>query len=226
MSRPPSFALTALAAVFCVCLVVSNIIAGKLYAGPFGSVLAGGVFVFPIVYIIGDVVPEVYGLGAARRIILLGFACNLLAVFFFLTLLALPYPPFWTNQDAFVTVLGFTPRLLIASMCAYLIGTNVNAWVMVVMKRLTNSRYLWTRTISSTILGESLDSLVFVLVAFLGVVPLPALPTMIVSAAVAKIAYETLATPLTYAVVAWFKRLEGIVDTSPPLEQVSPHQAW
>lgn len=199
-----------LCVIFCTALIVSNIIAGKLWAAPFGLTLTAGAVLFPIVYIIGDVMPEVYGIEATRRVILLGFAANLFAVTFFYICLALPSPAFWQNQSAFETVLGFTPRLLLASMLAYLAGTNANAWVMVKMKALTRSRWLWTRTIGSTIIGESIDSVIFMLIAFVGIVPLNALPSLIISQAVFKTMYEVLATPITYLVIGWFKRSEMI----------------
>lgn len=194
--------------LFCTALIVSNIIAGKLWAAPLGMTLTAGAVLFPIVYIIGDVMPEVYGLQTTRRVIFLGFAANLFAVTFFYICLALPAPAFWQNQAAFETVLGFTPRLLIASMLAYLAGTNANAWIMVKMKALTKSRWLWTRTISSTIIGESIDSTIFMLIAFIGVVPLSALPSLIISQTIFKTAYEVLATPATYLVIGWFKSAE------------------
>jgi len=200
--------LILLASLYSVALVVSNIIAGKLYQAPFGIILPAAVFLFPIVYIIGDVVPEVYGLATARRIIVLGFIANLLAVAFFAITLWLPYPPFFEGQGAFQTVLGFTPRLLIASFCAYLVGTNANAWVLVVIKKATNERWLWMRTIGSTLIGESLDSAIFISLAFWGVFPSEVLPGMIIAQASFKIGYEILATPITYAVINYFKRLE------------------
>lgn len=198
----------ALCVVFCTSLIVSNIIAGKLWAAPFGLTLTAGAVLFPIVYIIGDVMPEVYGLASTRRVIWLGFGANLFAVLFFYICLALPAPSFWQNQAAFDTVLGFTPRLLIASMLAYLVGTNVNAWIMIKMKSLTRGRWLWTRTITSTIFGEGADSTIFMLVAFVGVIPLNALPSLIASQWIFKTLYEVLATPITYIVIGWIKRLE------------------
>lgn len=194
--------------MFCTALIVSNIIAGKLWAAPFGLTLTAGAILFPIVYIIGDVMPEVYGLAATRRVIWLGFGANLFAVLFFYLCLALPAPIFWQNQAAFETVLGFTPRLLLASVIAYLVGTNINAWIMVKMKALTRDRWLWTRTITSTIFGEGADSTIFMLIAFLGVVPISALPSLIISQAVFKTMYEVLATPITYLVIGWFKSAE------------------
>jgi queuosine precursor transporter len=202
--------LIILAVLYSVALVVSNIIAGKLWQTPFPAiVLTAGVWLFPIVYIIGDVVPEVYGYATARKVIWLGFGANLFAVLFFLLTLKLAYPPFWTNQDAFVAVLGFTPRLLLASFVGYIVGTNANAWTLTLVKKATGEHYLWVRTISSTIVGESLDSLLFISIAFYGIVPTAALPTMIIAQAGFKILYEILATPLTYVVVNWFKRRVG-----------------
>lgn len=197
-----------LCVTFCTALIVSNIIAGKLWSAPFGLTLTAGAVLFPVVYIIGDVLPEVYGLSTTRRVIWIGFASNLFAVTFFYICLALPAPSFWQNQKAFETVLGFTPRLLLASVLAYLVGTNANAWVMVRMKELTHDRWLWTRTIGSTIVGEGLDSTIFMLVAFVGVVPFSALPDLIVSQWIFKTMYEVLATPITYIVIGWYKRSE------------------
>lgn len=211
MKERHSTVLLALTALFCVALVVANIIAGKLW-GVWGIVLTAGVLEFPLVYIIGDVVPEVYGLQTARKVIWLGFLTNAFAVAFFLLTLALPYPPFWGGQTAFQTVLGFTPRLLLASFCGYLVGTNVNAWVLVAIKKLTGPKQLWVRTIGSTIVGEGLDSLLFMSIAFFGVVPGVALPGMIVAQWLFKSGYEIVATPLTYVVVNWVKRLEGITE--------------
>jgi len=205
-----SFPLVVLASVFCVGLVVSNIIAGKLFVAPGGIILPAAVWLFPVVYIIGDVIPEVYGLATARRIILLGFAANLAAVAFFALTLALPAPGFWQGQEAFRTVLGFTPRLLLASLVGYLVGTNANAWVLVLIKRWTGGRWLWMRTIGSTIVGETLDSACFITIAFLGAVPWPVLPGMVLAQAAFKIAYEALATPLTYVAVSAVRRAEAL----------------
>lgn len=209
MQKKHSDILLILTVVFVTCLVVANIIAGKLITLPGGIVLTAGVICFPIVYIIGDVVPEVYGLKTARRVIMLGFMANLLAVTLFVITLLLPYPPFWEGQSAFTTVLGFTPRLLFASFVAYLIGTNANAWVMVWVKKLTGERFLWVRTITSTIVGEGLDSLVFITLAFVGTLPLAAIPGMVIAQAVFKIVYEAVATPLTYLVVNRVKVAEN-----------------
>lgn len=195
---------------YCAALIASNIAAGRLFSAPFGAVLPVSVWLFPAVYIIGDIVPEVYGYDAARRLIWLGFLANLFAVAFFELALLLPAPSFFTHTQAYETVLGFTPRLLAASFVAYLCGTHANAWVMVTLKRLTRERWLWLRTTTSTIAGEGIDSLLFIAIAFWGEVPAIALPGMIFAQAAFKIIYEFAATPLTYFVVAWFKRKEDL----------------
>lgn len=212
-----SFLFVVLTAFFVVCLITSNIIAGKLWEAPFGIVLTTAILIFPIVYIVGDVIPEVYGLKAARKVIWLGFGFNLLVVGFFYMCLKLPYPVFWENQEAFEIVLGFTPRLLVASFIAYLIGTNANALVMVGMKKATKGKWLWSRTITSTLVGESLDTIVFITIAFYGILPNPALINMILAQAIFKISYEILATPLTYLVVNKVKKYEStsLFESSP-----------
>lgn len=216
MKKQFSYPLVILTVVFCTCLIVANIIAGKLWATPLsGIVLTAGVFCFPLVYIIVDVIPEVYGYATARKVIFLGFVANLLAVIFFWLAINAPFPPFFQGQDAFNTVLGFTPRLLLASFAGYLVGTNVNAWTLTMIKRWTKGRFLWTRTIGSTIIGESVDSTIFMTIAFYTILPTETLPGMILAQAAFKTLYEALATPLTYLVINYFKRLEGVEQTQP-----------
>lgn len=211
-----SYPLVILTVAFCTCLIVANIIAGKLWETPLaGITLTAGVFCFPLVYIIVDVIPEVYGYATARKVIFLGFAANLLAVIFFWLAIMAPYPAFFQGQDAFNVVLGFTPRLLVASFAGYLIGTNVNAWSLTIIKRWTKGRFLWMRTIGSTILGEGVDSTIFMTLAFYGILPTEALPGMILAQATFKTVYEALATPFTYMAVNYFKRLEGIEQDRP-----------
>ncbi|MCB0121370.1 MAG: queuosine precursor transporter, partial [Caldilineaceae bacterium] len=168
-------------------------------------------------YILGDVLTEVYGYRWARRAIWLGFVGNLVAVVAIWLAGLLPAPVFWQGQDAYNIILGFTPRLLLASFAAYLLGEFANSTVLAKMKIWTQGRHLWARTIGSTIVGQGLDSLVFILIAFGGLMASPELVTAIVSQWIFKSAYEALATPLTYAVVNTLKRLEGVdaydVDT-------------
>lgn len=196
-------------AVFVTCLITANITAVKLVS-ILGLILPAGVVVFPVSYIAGDVLTEVYGFRQARKAIWLGFSCNLIAVLAIWLGGVLPAAPIWDGQGAYEQILGYTPRLLVASFLAYLVGEFANSMVLSRMKVATNGRWLWSRTIGSTLVGQGLDSLVFVAVAFFGTVP----PAVIVSAVVAqwifKSFYEAVATPLTYLVVNHLKRAEGV----------------
>ena len=198
-------------AIFITCLLIANIIAVKL-VNIFGLTVPAAIVIFPISYICGDVLTEVYGYRRARQVIWLGFGCNLLAVVAIWAGQHLPGAAFWdaNAQAAYVRILGFTPRLLVASFCAYLVGEFANSIVMARMKVLTAGRMLWTRTIGSTIVGEGLDSLIFITIAFLGVIPPGGILSAIITQWLFKVAYETLATPLTYAVVNFLKRQEGL----------------
>ncbi|MHB0868951.1 MAG: queuosine precursor transporter [Chloroflexota bacterium] len=201
---------TGLVAAFVTALVVSNIVAVKLVEIG-GLVLPAAVVVFPVSYIFADVLTEVYGYTQARRAIWLGFACNLLAVVAIWAAMALPSASFWApNQPAFETILGFTPRLLFASFLAYLVGEFANAAILSRMKLLTGGRFLWSRTIGSTLVGEGLDSAVFITVAFAGILPVAVLPITIVTQWLFKVTYEVAATPLTYLIVNWLKKIEGV----------------
>jgi uncharacterized integral membrane protein (TIGR00697 family) len=193
---------------FIACLIVANIIAVKLVSIG-GLILPAAVIVFPLSYLFGDVLTEVYGFARARLVIWLGFACNALVVLAILAAGALPGAPFWTGGDqaAYDRILGFTPRLLLASFLAYLIGEFVNSYVLARLKVATRGRLLWLRTISSTLAGEGLDSLVFITIVFYGT---PDLGTIIVTQWLFKSAYEVIATPLTYLIVGWLKRVEGV----------------
>lgn len=198
-----------LVALFVTALVTSNIMAVKLFA--FGSlVLPAAVIVFPVSYILGDVLTEVYGYRAARRVIWLGFVCNLAAVLAIWLGGLLPAAGFWQGQDAWTTILGQTPRILIASFAAYLVGEFANAYILARLKVATHGRALWLRTIASSVIGEGLDSAIFITIAFAGIIPSQGLVTAVVTQWLVKTAYEALATPVTYAVVGWLKRAEGI----------------
>jgi len=201
--------LTATAAFFVTCLIVSNIIAVKLIAIG-GTILPAAVVIFPVSYILGDVLTEVYGYRLARRVIWLGFACNLLAVLAIALAIRLPAPVFWEGQEAFVRILGQAPRILAASFAAYLVGEFVNAYVLARLKVMTAGRHLWLRTIGSTLVGQALDSAIFISIAFIGVMPTDALLAAILSQWLFKSAYEAAATPLTYLAVGFLKRYEGL----------------
>jgi uncharacterized integral membrane protein (TIGR00697 family) len=204
-----SLAFVVVVALFITTLITANITAVKL-VGLFGLVLPAAVVVFPISYICGDVLTEVYGYRVARRVIWLGFLCNLLAVVAIYLGGILPAAPFWEGQVAYETILGYTPRLLAASFLAYLVGEFANAIVLAKMKVTTNGRWLWSRTIGSTIIGQGLDSLVFIVLAFVGTIPVSAMLAAIMTQWLVKSLYEALATPLTYVVVNRLKRSEGL----------------
>jgi queuosine precursor transporter len=196
----------AITAFFVTALVIANVIAVKLVE--IGDrVFPAGLVVFPLSYLLGDVLTEVYGFRAARAVILLGFACNLLALAAIQIAIVLPAAPFFTGQEAYKETLGTTWRIFLASLAAYVVGELANSAVLARMKIATRGRYLWTRTIGSTIVGEGLDSLVFVTLAFAGRAPL--LDPMLTTWAI-KVVWESTATPLTYALVNTLKRLEGI----------------
>ena len=196
-------------ALFVAALLTANIIAVKLIQiGPL--ILPAGVVIFPVSYILGDVLTEVYGFRWARRAIWLGFFGNLIAVAAIWLAGLLPAPVFWQGQAAYDAILGFTPRLLLASFVAYLFGEFANSTVLAKMKVWTQGRHLWLRTIGSTVIGQGLDSIIFILLAFGGLMAPPEMLTAVVSQWVFKSAYEALATPLTYLVVNRLKRIEGV----------------
>jgi hypothetical protein len=197
------------ASIFITCLITSNIIAVKL-VNIFGLVLPAAIIIFPISYIFGDVLTEVYGYHQARRVIWLGFFCNLIAVVAIWLGQILPAASFWEGQAAYERILGYTPRLLGASFLAYLVGEFANSFVMAKMKIATNGRWLWTRTIGSTLVGQGLDSLVFMTLAFIGTIPLTVLVGAIGIQWLSKSAYEAIITPLTYVVVNFLKKREGL----------------
>ncbi|MBU2261265.1 MAG: queuosine precursor transporter [Proteobacteria bacterium] len=209
--------LPAVAVAFVTSLVVSNIIAVKLFqAGSF--VLPAAIIIFPLSYIFGDILTEVYGYARARQIIWTGFGCNLLAVAAIWTSIRLQPAAFWTlgglgsaelSQQAYAAVFGTTPRILLASFTAYLFGEFLNAFVLAKLKIATRGRHLWMRTIGSTLVGQLADSAIFVSLAFSGTIPPAALGTLIVTQWVIKSAYEALATPLTYLAVFYLKRAEN-----------------
>jgi hypothetical protein len=207
VSEKVSWRFVAIATFFVTTLVVSNVIAVKLVE-IHGRIFPAGLVIFPLSYLLGDVLTEVYGYRAARAVIWLGFGCNLLAVGAIQAAIHLPAAPFYAYDEAYSNVLGTTWRLFLASLAAYIVGELANAIVLARMKVATDGRYLWTRTIGSTIVGEGLDSVIFVTLAFAGTgAPLadPILTTWGI-----KVGWETAATPFTYFVVNRLKRSEGI----------------
>ncbi|MBN1441046.1 MAG: queuosine precursor transporter [Anaerolineales bacterium] len=205
-------------AVFVTALIVSNIVAVKqIELGPFK--LTAALLIFSVSYIFGDVLTEVYGYAKARQVIWIGFGCNLLAVVSFLAAGALPPSSTWAlpgfessaaSQTAYDAILGYTPLILLASFAAYLAGEFLNSFVMAKMKIWSGGRRLWMRTIGSTFVAQIADTGIFVgILAFGGLVaPGDVLPIML-GEWLSKVAYEVLATPVTYRVVNWLKRKEN-----------------
>ena len=188
------------AAIYCGCLIVSNTIAGKTFDFFGVASLPCAVVIFPVVYILNDMLTEVYGFKCARTVILTGFAANLIAVMAFAAAIALPASEFFAGQDAFATVLGNTPRMLIASFAAYLVGSLTNAKIMEIMKRWDDDK-LMLRCVASTLAGETLDATVFIVIGFAGTMPLEALLVMVVAQAAFKTVYEVIVYPITRKVI-------------------------
>jgi len=208
-----------IAALFITCLITANIIAVKLITLGIEPIRHGGfqfpgplpaaIVIFPLSYIFGDILTEVYGYRQARKIIWLGFFCNLIAVLAFWV--AGQIPALDSDvQNAYERILGYTPRILAASFLAYLVGEFANSFVLAKMKIKTKGRFLWTRTIGSTLVGEGLDSTVFIIIAFGGMFSWPLIIGIILTHWLVKTGYEVVATPFTYMVVNYLKRKEGI----------------
>ena len=202
-------------AAFVTILICSNLIGpakiAQLQLPVVGPVNFGaGVLFFPISYVFGDVLTEVYGYARSRRVIWCGFAGLAFASFMSWVVVSLPPAPFWKNQAAYEIAFGLTWRIALASMIAYFVGEFVNSFVLAKMKIMTAGRWLWTRTIGSTIFGEGVDSLLFYPLAFYGtgIIPNEKLPSVMVVQFIAKVSVEVVFTPVTYAIVGWLKRAE------------------
>jgi len=198
-----------IAAFFVTCLITANTVGVKMVSFGF-VVLPAAVILFPLSYIFGDILTEVYGYRWARRVIWLGFFCNLIFVIFAWVGQLLPPAPLWEGQEAYESILGYTPRLLLASFCGYLAGEFGNSFILAKMKILTRGRWLWSRTIGSTIVGQGLDTVIFIPLAYFGAPFF--VPITILYHWLAKIAIEAAATPFTYTVVNFLKKKEA-VDT-------------
>jgi len=212
--------LMTLSILFTAVLITSNIVAVKLVE-VLGYVLPAAIIIFPLSYIIGDVLTEVYGFRTARRVIWIAFFCNLIAVsVFWLGSLLPPIEP--EIGEAYDRILGYTPRLLGASFVAYLGGEFTNAFILSRMKIITRGKWLWSRTIGSTIIGQGIDTLLFISLAFTGTVPPGLLVQIIIVQWFAKVAYEIVATPVTYKTVGYLKRSEGIdaYGDAPPVGSI------
>ena len=192
-------------ALFCGCLIISNILASKTFS-LYDIILPCGVVIFPLVYIVGDVLTEIYGFKLAKRTIYLGFIINLIAVIAYQIAIFLPGTDLATS-NAFSIILGSTPRILIASLISYLVGSYVNAYFMKILKE-RYTEYLFARCSISTLFGEGLDAIIFITIAFAGLMPNEVLITMIICQGAFKIIYEIIVYPITRTVINWIKSLD------------------
>lgn len=199
--------LDTITALFVTVLLISNVASTKIVAfGPF--TFDGGTILFPLSYIFGDILTEVYGYARSRKVIWIGFIAALLMSLTFIVVGALPPAADWPNQDAYDKILGLTPRIVIASLIAYFAGEFSNSFTLAKLKLITNGQRLWLRTIGSTLIGQVVDTALFILIAFTGVVPNSLLWTLIISNYLFKCGVEILFTPVTYAVTGWLKQQE------------------
>jgi queuosine precursor transporter len=228
LARPRFLMLVAM--LFTSALIVSNIVAVKIadFSGVSGPIdeyfLPAAVVVFPLSYIMGDILTEVYGYQAARRVIWSAFAANAFAVVAIVLAQRVPSAPFWTDQSAYDAILGQTWRIVGASFAAFLVGEFANSIVLARMKVATNGRFLWARTIGSTIVGEGLDSAIFITIAFAGRAGIELWP-LIWKQWLFKVLFETVFTPVTYVAVTVLKRLEGI-DVYDAQTNLNPLALW
>jgi hypothetical protein len=199
--------LDVITAFFVAVLLISNVASAKLMKLAVFT-FDGGTILFPLSYIFGDILTEVYGYVRSRRVIWLGFGAALLMSVVFIIVGRLPSAEGWPNQDAYDKILGLTPRIVVASLIAYFCGEFSNSFTLAKMKILTKGRWLWTRTIGSTLAGELVDSFLFVAIAFLGVWEMKLLVVTFISNYVFKVGVEIIFTPLTYRIVAFLKRKE------------------
>jgi uncharacterized integral membrane protein (TIGR00697 family) len=209
-SPVPSFRyLDVISGLFVAILLISNVLGQKIWRlGPLD--MSAALLLFPVSYIFGDVLTEVYGYARSRRIIWVGFFSNALMAALGWVAVRLPASPDWPNQRAFETVVGFVPRVVIASLVAFWAGEFSNSYVLAKMKILTSGRHLWTRTIGSTVVGQAVDTFLVVGITFFGVLPFSSILRVTVSMYLLKVAYEAAATPLTYLAVNWLKKKEGV----------------
>lgn len=206
ISFSPTFLF--MSVLFCTCLIISNLIASKVFV-LLGVTLPAAVIVFPISYILNDCLCEVYGYRHARLVIWLGFLMNFFVVLITQLAILLPGAPFWQADEAFRSIFGATPRATIASLLAFLAGSTLNAWVMSRMKVFQQGRHFWLRAILSSVVGESADSLIFIPIMFWAM-GWKALATMMLCQVSAKVAYEIIILPVTKWVVLRVKRHEQI----------------
>jgi queuosine precursor transporter len=199
---------TLITGLFVAVVLISNIASSAKWVSLGPLSFDAGTILFPISYIFGDIFTEVYGYRKSRQIIWIGFACSILMALVFFIVGLLPAATGWENQDAYNKIFATTPRLVLGSLIAFFAGEFSNSYILAKMKILTRGRWLFTRTIGSTIVGESLDSALFVIVSFAGLIPVTMLITGVISNIVFKIGFEVIMTPITYAVINFLKKRE------------------
>lgn len=197
-------------AAFVAILICSNLIGAAKVSSIAGVSFGAGVLFFPLSYVLGDVLTEVYGYARARRVVWAGFGAMIFMAVMAGIVVALPPADGWVGQRAYEQVFGITPRIVAASLTAFWVGEFANAWVMARMKVWSEGRHLWMRTIGSTIVGEGFDSLIFYPLAFFGVWPIELVVAVMASNYALKVGWEALLTPVTYRIVGWLKRAEGV----------------
>ena len=197
-------------AAFVAILLLSNLIGASKLASLGGYTFGAGILFFPVSYVIGDVLTEVYGYANARRCVWMGFAAMAFMAFMSWAVVAMPAADGWGGQAAYESVFGSTWRIVAASMIAFWAGEFVNSFVLAKMKILTQGKYLWSRTISSTFFGQAVDSAIFYPIAFLGIWSNEQVLMVMVTNWLLKVLWEALLTPVTYAVVGWLKHREGV----------------
>jgi len=208
LPKPRNKYLDVLQVTFVVVLLVSNLVAQKICLIG-GFPVSAAILLFPITYIFGDVFTEVYGYAASRRAIWMGFFATGLLYLTATITIALPADTHWHNQAAFTTVFGLIPRILAASLVSFWVGEFANSYVMAQLKLLTTGRWLWTRTVGSTVVGQAFDTVLVVTLTFAGIASPKIIMEMIVNSYLLKVGYEVLATPLTYFVIHLLKKAEG-----------------
>lgn len=195
-------------AFFVTILIVSNVASSKiLLLGPF--TFDGGTILFPVSYIFGDVLTEVYGYARARKVIWIGFAMTILSALVFYVVGHLPASPDWAGQEAYEQIMGIVPRIVLGSVLAFVVGEFANSYIMARMKVEMKGKRLWARTIGSTLIGQALDTNIFVLVAFWGIFSPELLWLIMISNYIFKVGVEVIFTPLTYVIVGALKRSEN-----------------
>jgi uncharacterized integral membrane protein (TIGR00697 family) len=201
--------LNFITSIFVAVLLISNIASTKVVEFGFFT-FDGGTLLFPISYVIGDVLTEVYGFREARKVIWIGFLCAALMSLVVWLVGILPAATEWKNQESYNVILGTNPRIVLGSLAAYFMGSLSNSIILSKMKVFTKGKYLWTRTIGSTIIGEAVDTSIFIIIAFFGVFSNSLLLSIFISNYIFKVGFEILVTPVTYRVVSFLKNVEKI----------------